>query len=79
MLVNIKTVLDFMYSEERNVYVQSFWDSGWTIMLGDPTNGFSDSPQVQHEDLDEAATTFINEFLAIEDDATSMRWFQFIG
>lgn len=75
--MNLKLVLDFMYSEERNVRVQSFWDGGWTIQMGDPTNGFNDSLQVQSDDLDEAAATFIDLFIALEGEAASLRWFQF--
>jgi len=75
--MSLKTVLDFMYFEERNVRVQSFLDGGWTIMMGDPENSFSDSLQVQHDDLDEAAAIFIDLFLELEGEASRPRWFQF--
>lgn len=75
--MSIKNVLDFMYSEERNVRVQSFWDSGWTISLGDPANGFSDSLQVECDDLDTGAVTFLDLYFALQGEAAEVRWFQF--
>lgn len=32
-------VLDWIYSYEMNVGLQSFWDGGWTVWLGDELNG----------------------------------------
>jgi len=46
-------------------------------MMGDPGNLFSDSMQVQHDDLDEAAAFFIDIFLELECEASRSRWFQF--
>jgi len=32
--------LNKLYSMEINVRIESFWDSGWTVFLGDEMNGF---------------------------------------
>jgi hypothetical protein len=39
--VNLAVELQKIYDDERNIQISSFWDSGWTVKFGDPTNGFT--------------------------------------
>ena len=55
----LKAALDFLYSEEQNVCIQSFWDAGYVIQLGDSANGFNTCVCVECEDLDEGMTRFL--------------------
>lgn len=32
-------VLEALYAHEINCGLQSFWDGGWTVWIGDPMNG----------------------------------------
>lgn len=73
----LKMVLDFLYSEERNVQVQSFLDTGWTITLGDPQNGFSDTIRVQCSGLEFGAMWFLSLYLAHEGAIARARWESF--
>ena len=77
MSSSLKQVLDFMLSEERNVRVQSLADGGGTIMMGDSTYGFSDSLQVEYDDLDSGAATFLDLYLALEGNVARLRWLRF--
>jgi hypothetical protein len=38
---NLEDVLRALYAAERNVRIQSFWDCGWRVRVGDEMNGFS--------------------------------------
>lgn len=33
------TVLEILYANEINCGLQSFWDGGWTVWIGDEMNG----------------------------------------
>ena len=37
--------LDYLYSQEQNVELSSFWDAGWRLRFGDSANGFTDDGQ----------------------------------
>lgn len=41
-LNNVGSMLAYLDSEERNVRLASFFDSGWNVRLGDSINGFDD-------------------------------------
>jgi hypothetical protein len=60
--LNLKAALDYLYSQEINVSIESFWDAGWTIALGDRANGFVDGVYVECEDLDEGMQRFLKLF-----------------
>lgn len=37
---NLRIVLQAFYKAEQNVELSSFWDGGWTVKIGDESNGF---------------------------------------
>jgi hypothetical protein len=37
----LQSILDKYYKQERNVKLESFWDGGWIVMLGDELNGYT--------------------------------------
>lgn len=41
--MDLQTELEYLYSQEQNVELSSFWDAGWKLKLGDTTNGFTDT------------------------------------
>jgi hypothetical protein len=49
----VNQVLQRLYDSEINCCLSSFWDGGWTVKLGDATNGFVAEANVGS--LDEAA------------------------
>ena len=40
---SLDAALNDFYALERNLEISSFWDSGWVVRFGDPTNGFTDT------------------------------------
>lgn len=38
--MTLTEVLKYLYEQEQNVEISSFWDAGWTFRLGDRANGF---------------------------------------
>ena len=38
--MNLGDILNALYDSEINISVVSFWDGGWTIKIGDPSNGY---------------------------------------
>ena len=50
---SLEAVLMWLYRNEINASVSSFWDSGFSVMLGDDRNGYVD--QASFYDLAEAA------------------------
>lgn len=47
--------IQYLYDEEINVRIASFWDGGWVIELGDEINGFSHSVRFDNEFLEDAS------------------------
>ena len=39
----IMLVLEYLYSQEVNVRVESFFDAGWSVSIGDEMNGWTAS------------------------------------
>lgn len=39
--MNLKDILEYLYKEEQNVSLTSFWDGGWDFALGDECNGIT--------------------------------------
>ena len=37
--MKLNDVMDNLYGSEINCGIQSFWDGGWTVWLGDDMNG----------------------------------------
>lgn len=37
--MSLREILDELYRHEINCGIQSFWDGGWTVWLGDEQNG----------------------------------------
>ncbi len=37
---------DWLYENEINWTISSFWDSGYTVQLGDSINGYSDESEM---------------------------------
>jgi len=51
----LQAVLTWLYSCEVNVRVMSFWDGGWSVAIGDLTNGFireADFPSTNDPEVD---------------------------
>ena len=59
-IMKLQTVLDFLYSEEQNVQISSFWDGGWEFKLGDQRNGFQKA--AHFDSLDEGADWLLTTF-----------------
>jgi hypothetical protein len=38
--MNLTDVLSELYASEINCSLSSFWDGGWSVKLGDTSNGF---------------------------------------
>lgn len=43
MKTKLESILEFLYSEEQNIEIYSFFDKGWSFRLGDESNGFTGS------------------------------------
>jgi hypothetical protein len=71
--MNLKTVLDFMYSEGKNVQVRSFQGDGWMIIMASE----GDSLRISCSDLDSGAETFLDFYFSLAGDASKVRWMEF--
>lgn len=40
--MTVEQKMEAIYDKEKNVRIESFWDSGWTFFPGDRVNGFSE-------------------------------------
>jgi len=43
--MNLERVLLWLYHNEINCEIGSFWDGGWWVRLGDPMNGYKDKAE----------------------------------
>ena len=55
---DMKTVLETLYRFEINCGMESFWDGGWDVWLGDSLNGMS---KVNVQSLDIAIEWLVDE------------------
>lgn len=55
---DVKTVLETLYRFEINCGMESFWDGGWDVWLGDSLNGMS---KVNVQSVDVAIEWLIDE------------------
>lgn len=42
------TIIDQLYQSEINFRIETFWDGGFTVKLGDRLNGFVDETNVEN-------------------------------
>jgi hypothetical protein len=49
---SLSAILDALYSHEINVGMQSFWDAGWTVWLGDEMNGSRTEREFDRDQFD---------------------------
>jgi hypothetical protein len=47
--------LQRLYETETNINISSFWDSGWTVKLGDELNGYVAERTFHNDELGELA------------------------
>jgi hypothetical protein len=47
--------LQRLYETETNINISSFWDSGWTVKLGDGLNGHDAERTFHNDELGELA------------------------
>jgi hypothetical protein len=53
--MELQQELQRIYDSEINVRIESFWDGGWRLLLGDALNGFT--PQQSARTAEEIAPT----------------------
>jgi len=55
----LEQVMNVLYENEINCRIQSFWDGGWDVFLGDKQNGYK--VQATIDTLQEAADWLIEQ------------------
>lgn len=58
----VVNILNWLYDEEQNVLIGSFWDGGWNVALGDSVNGFSATGDF--EDLGDGVRWLLESYLS---------------
>jgi hypothetical protein len=53
MNYTLEQILTELYKHEINCLIYSEWDAGWTVKLGDPMNGYTESGYFNREDFGE--------------------------
>jgi hypothetical protein len=61
-------ILQALYASEINVRIESFWDGGWTAVLGDEMNGFPWA-RVRASTLEECLTELANQAVSVYPDS----------
>jgi hypothetical protein len=55
MSAHLVKALQRLYETETNLNISSFWDSGWTVKLGDELNGYVAERTFHNDELGELA------------------------
>ena len=56
----LEAVLDALYRHEINVGLQSFWDGGWEVWIGDDMNGHRAECNFTGDEIDEIVPWLID-------------------
>jgi hypothetical protein len=70
---NLLDVIAALYASEINCSVSTFWDTGWTVRLGDDMNRFAAEATFRPEELDGAAAWLAERACALYPDSQFAR------
>jgi hypothetical protein len=59
MTPTLESILTELYKHEINCSINSEWDAGWTIRLGDEMNGYKESIYIEGEEVNLIGSTLI--------------------